>query len=908
MKNKCRIIALLLAAALMTVYGLPAAYADKGGMRTSPDTSLLTAIGVYDESAAQNASSEQAVTRAEAAYYALLLSGADKNSFSGLYEPIFTDVPQTHKYAGAISMAVSLRIVSKDLIFQPDKHVTVNEMTKMLVSVLGYHSFAQLNGGYPAGYLMVASKQGLFGGIAASGEDTLTFRDMTVMLNNALHADYMEQVSAGDKIDFQTQNGVTLLSKRFHIYDGVGQITQNSITALNSDEGLGNGRIAVGGHICNITDEVLYAQLTRYIGYEGTYYIREEDGDKTLVHFLPDRSDVTTIFSEDFNSYENGTIAYSASNGSLKKLKLAPSAAVIYNGKAITEGFDQTLLACDWGEIRVVKNSGTPDVVIVNAYENYVVSAVDKENYIVYDDTVSGRKLDFEKDGKLSTHAYFRFKTGETLSFDKIVEGMVLTAAVSRERDYFDIIVVTETVSGNLQSIETEDVDGVTRVKTVVLDANEYEVAYSSSRLAQLMLGNKYTFRLDAGGRIASVILDSSPAGGYVFLIDAKKSNAGVGDKVQFRILNNNGNVEVLDAAKKIQIDGTGYKSETDGEKILAVLSVDGTEQGAIYSQVAEIIVNENSEITDIDTAMVTEKEDEQNSLQSIYEASEELYYRTISSETFFQARFGTTNSTKVFFYPRNTKNAKIKGTDKEYGVSGVDYFKSGVKYAVQAFAHTPSSPVAEVITVEGKSDLSAASQDYIMVVDRVSKALSEDGEEKILLSGFYQGTTVQLYIDDASTLLINAETGKKSGAGSARTVTIEKGDAVWFGKNMEGYVNEIELLYDCSEKHSYAENSGMDEYVIAQVVCGPLYQTKDGFLTLCKNAKESPDAETNPKRHFISNGYKIYVVEQQGKDVNVRIGSTMDLKDYYTYHDDCSTVLLQMRYYEPRTMIIYQK
>lgn len=911
MKNKYRIAALLMTAALMFSLWIPAAFADGGGMRASTEINLLTAVGVYDEIASANAASEQAVTRAEAVYYALLLSGADKNDFAGYYEPIFADVPQTHKYAGAITMAVSLHIISEDSVFQPDENVTVNEMTKMLVSVLGYHAYAQLNGGYPAGYIMVANKQGLFGGITVSGEKELTFRDMTVMLNNALHADFMEQVSAGDKIDFQTEKGVTLLSKAFHIFDGVGQITQNDITAINSDEGLGDGRIAVGGYICDVTDDVLYARLTQYIGYEGTYYIREEDGDKTLVFFLPDRSEVTTIFSEDFDSYDNGTIQYFSHNGSLKKLKLSASSAIIYNGKAVMEGFDQALFESDWGEIRIIKNSGTSDVVVISAYENYVVSAVDKENYVVYDDTASDRKLDFKEDGTLSKHAYFRSKTGEVLGFDKITEGMVLTAAVSTEHDYFDVIVVTETVSGQLKSIQTENVGGVSRVKSVTIDANEYKLAgniYNSDRLAQLQLGVQYTFGLDAGGRIASVTTGSNTAGKYAFLIDAKQSNVGLGQKIHFRVLDGNGNVVILDAAKSIDIDGIRYKSETEGSKILSALSVDGTEQGAICSQVVELAVNEDSEVTDIDTALITEKEDKKDSLQSICDITTPATYRS-TPKTFFESYCGITGSTKVFFYPRNTKNSRTKGSDKEYGVAGINYFKNGTKYALQAFAHDPLSPMAAAITVEGSFSQPIDTQDYIMVVDGVGKALTEDGEERTVLSGFYQGTAIQLYIENDSVLLVDADTGKKTGADSTRTVTIDEGDAIWFGLDMEEYVDEIKLIYDCSEKRSYADNSGMEQYVVAQTVCGPLYQMKDGYITLCQNIEENPSAETNPKRHFIADGYKVYVVEQQGRDgINVRLGSTRDLKDYYTYHDDCSMVVLQMRYFEPRSMIIYQK
>ena len=910
MKNRFRGIAVVLAAALMATFWVPVTFAAGGGLRATTETALLSVVGVYDEDAAVNAVSEREVTRAEAVYYTLLLSGVDKDEFAGLYEPIFEDVPQTHKYAGAITMAHSMHIISDGFTFQPDAKVTVNEMTKMLVAVLGYNAYAQLNGGYPAGYVTIANKEGLFGGVTASGDEALTFRNMTMMLNNTLHATYMEQVSAGGKIDFRTQKGVTLLSRVFHIYDGVGQITQNDITAINSKEGLGEGKIEVGGHICDITDTALQAKLMQYLGYEGTYYIKEENGDKTLVFFLPDRSEVTTIFSEDFDSYESGTLRYYASNGKLKTLQISPDAALLYNGKAVTESFDNSLFKSDWGEIQIIKNSGVSDVVSIRAYENYVVSAIDQENYVVYDNTVAGRKLDFREDAELSKYAYFRSKTGETLSFDKLTEGAVLSAAVSLERDFFDVIVVNETVSGKLDRMQTENVNGTTRVKSVVVDANEYKLAdnmYYGDRWAQLQPGTRYTFGLDAGGRIANFTASRNVTGGYVFLIDAKQIESGLSHDVQFRVLDGNGKVVILNAAKNIEIDGARYKHETESDKIIAALSVDGTVQGAIYSQVAEIVVNDNGEITEIDTARLTEAEDKRDSLQSICDITTPLRYKATPKT--FDSYFGINGSTKVFFYPADSTTSKTKGGDKEYSVGGMSYFKNDSTYTLQAFARDKESPLAMVLTLEGSANQTISAQEYIMVVSEVCTALTDEGETKTMLRGFYQGAEVQLYIDDDDVLLVDAETGKTAASDSSRTVSVDKGDCIRFGQDTEGYVSEIELFYDYSEQRSYADNSNMDQHILFQVMYAPLYQMKDGFITLCKNLDERPDAETNPKRHFVSGGYKVYVVENAGRNgVNVRLGSTKDLKDYYTYHDDCSMLLLQLRYYDPRTMVIYQK
>jgi hypothetical protein len=95
-----------------------------------------------------------------------------------------------------------------------------------------------------------------------------------------------------------------------------------------------------------------------------------------------------------------------------------------------------------------------------------------------------------------------------------------------------------------------------------------------------------------------------------------------------------------------------------------------------------------------------------------------------------------------------------------------------------------------------------------------------------------------------------------------------------------------------------------MDTASAEQFLCAPVYRQESGYISMFLSYDaQSPDA---PKRVFIGSGYRIYVVEGGPAAPSVRLGGANDIKDFYTYGADSGKVLLQMRHYEARVMVIY--
>ena len=872
---------------------------------------LLAAIGVISDNEISLAESDNFVTRSEAAYYAVKLLGKTDAQISNAWHDCYKDVTSVHKRAGAIALAENMEIVSSAENFYPDDNIILAQLCRMLVSAIGHDAVAVMNGGYPNGYIYAANRAGLLDDIHIGVEQPVTYKQFFRILRNALDADIMEITGIGEDITYTTQKGQTLLTEVYDIYKYKGKVTQSAISSLNTVDGLGGRNVRVGEVVYNAADDSIYRGIAKLMGCNVTIWACENGYSNTpeLVYFEEDSSNaVTTVFSEDFSSFNDRVLKY-YDGTRIKSVKIPANANILYNGVAVTSVIGSDLFDGRWGEIHLIKGSsnGGVETVSITAYKNYVVSAIDKAGYTIYDSTWEGKKLELGDGGNLKENVFFASKTGEELTYDSIPIGAVLSVAESGEGFAYDIIVVNEQVSGIVTSINSGS--DRNKIAEITVDSNVYDAAPElyGERMAAIRAGSSYEFSLDAGGRIAAVKIKAALSGGYVYLIDVREveeEDTGMLG-LRFRVVNSTGEVVSLKNAKTITVDGMKFRDDECGS-IKACLS---DSEGIVTSGVAKIEVNDDAEIKSIDTHINNVTEERSTRLHTLYEDSAALTYK--SNPKSFESRFGITQSTTIFYCPANAANSADKGDLEDYGVLSVGYLQNDSKYSIKAYNTDENSLVSTAVVIEGAGAQKIADQSYIMTISKIMKTVDEDNVPVVLIEGLYIGENKTIKAENNAVLKVSEMTGKaltdnekENGVG---TVTIDKGDSIIFGTDNMGYVNEVELLYDYSEAKSYANNENMDKQVIMQIVCSKLYSYGDGFATLCKDAGLSPGYAANPKRAFTTNSYKVYVVEHND-EFTVRTGSISDLKDYYTYGDDCSIVLLQLRYFEPRTMVIYQQ
>ena len=147
---------------------------------------------------------KDAVTKAEAVKMICCAGKIDINSNKSLSDnTLFKDVPQDHWAIQYINIAKTAGLVDGDENgnFKPDERITYDEIIKMIVAVLGYSHTADAMGGYPDGYVMVATQLGLTKLLPLKNETIVLRSDVAILISNALDIPIMVQSG----IDFSNQ-------------------------------------------------------------------------------------------------------------------------------------------------------------------------------------------------------------------------------------------------------------------------------------------------------------------------------------------------------------------------------------------------------------------------------------------------------------------------------------------------------------------------------------------------------------------------------------------------------------------------------------------------------------------------------------------------------------------------------
>ena len=103
----------------------------------------------------------------------------------------YTDVPENAWYTGYVNKISELKGFAgyEDNTFRPENNITYNELQKIIVSALGYTQYAEMQGGYPDGYLTYSEKYNIMNNIDTSDSNAyVTRKDAMQMIYNSLDA------------------------------------------------------------------------------------------------------------------------------------------------------------------------------------------------------------------------------------------------------------------------------------------------------------------------------------------------------------------------------------------------------------------------------------------------------------------------------------------------------------------------------------------------------------------------------------------------------------------------------------------------------------------------------------------------------------------------------------------------
>ena len=507
------------------------------------ELSALDVISGYDDG---TFGPDKLVTRAEITKM-IVDALAERSSAEASTESTkFADVSADHWAKGYINQGVANGFIAgmSDTEFDPDANVTYVQAQKMLVSAIGYETYAQAQGGWPTGYKTYAASLDITKGISGITDSTeLTRAQVAQMIDNAMDAPLC--VIAGWKPEWngtQTTNlevrdgkegraYETLFTEKHDAYKVYGRVTETSKTGS-----VDNDKVTFQVEKAdNFDDEEVKADSPvsedMYIGdskadnYLRTYsqaLIQKNDDDEfTILSIAAAAANKSvTVASEDFDENKSTDEALyffpaGTTKGSTKyQLDTTNGVTIYINGVESSKSIAELRDYLDKNETASVtlqketetgstSTSAKYNTIMVSSYVTAIVDEViDKTNEtsVNFDTYSSGiqAKMTVNKDDDNYTYS---FKLdGKDIEAKDLQQNDVLnisydTTGSFKDSSFYDVIVTRNVVDG-VKCTSINDSKG------------EYTIGGTKYKAAEGMdidveTSTEYSLYLDHFGRIA---------------------------------------------------------------------------------------------------------------------------------------------------------------------------------------------------------------------------------------------------------------------------------------------------------------------------------------------------------------------------------------------------------------------
>ena len=507
------------------------------------ELSALDVISGYDDG---TFGPDKLVTRAEITKM-IVDALAERSSAEASTESTkFADVSADHWAKGYINQGVANGFIAgmSDTEFDPDANVTYVQAQKMLVSAIGYETYAQAQGGWPTGYKTYAASLDITKGISGITDSTeLTRAQVAQMIDNAMDAplcviaSWKTEWNGSKTPNLEVRDGKegrayeTLFTEKHDAYKVYGRVTETSKTgSVDTDKVTFQVEKAD-----NFDDEEVKADSPvsedMYIGdskadnYLRTYsqaLIQKNDDDEfTILSIAAAAANKSvTVASEDFDENKSTDEALyffpaGTTKGSTKyQLDTTNGVTIYINGVESSKSIAELRDYLDKNETASVtlqketetgstSTSAKYNTIMVSSYVTAIVDEViDKTNEtsVNFDTYSSGiqAKMTVNKDDDNYTYS---FKLdGKEIEAKDLQQNDVLnisydTTGSFKDSSFYDVIVTRNVVDG-VKCTSINDSKG------------EYTIGGTKYKAAEGMdidveTSTEYSLYLDHFGRIA---------------------------------------------------------------------------------------------------------------------------------------------------------------------------------------------------------------------------------------------------------------------------------------------------------------------------------------------------------------------------------------------------------------------
>lgn len=761
------------------------------------ELSALDVISGYDDG---TFGPDKLVTRAEITKM-IVDALAERSSAEASTESTkFADVSADHWAKGYINQGVADGFIAgmSDTEFDPDANVTYVQAQKMLVSAIGYETYAQAQGGWPIGYKTYAASLDITKGISGIKDSTeLTRAQVAQMIDNAMDAplcviaSWKTEWNGSKTPNLEVRDGKegrayeTLFTEKHDAYKVYGRVTETSKTgSVDTDKVTFQVEKAD-----NFDDEEVKADSPvsedMYIGdskadnYLRTYsqaLIQKNDDDEfTILSIAAAAANKSvTVASEDFDENKSTDEALyffpaGTTKGSTKyQLDTTNGVTIYINGVESSKSIAELRDYLDNNETASVtlqketetgstSTSAKYNTIMVSSYVTAIVDEViDKTNEtsVNFDTYSSGiqAKMTVNKDDDNYTYS---FKLdGKEIEAKDLQQNDVLNISYDatgsfRESSFYDVIVTRNVVDG-VKCTSINDSKG------------EYTIGGTKYKAAEGMdidveTSTEYSLYLDHFGRIAKAD-ENSVSKNYGVLKNIYKKAGG---DYMAQIITKKGTEEE-------------YKVDSDNVKAYKSYLVKSDADGAVYDS--------TNKKTDAYPKQVVEYSVSSSSNKITIKNGGVIAPTTADAE--YKESGNKIGSVKM---ADSTVILDLSEVDTKDTYSVVSSLNDGSNYVAYGYDKSKSDNTYRfVIITEGTS--SVFNSETQLAIFNGSEVVDNDGD-KTAYNLVVNGEEKQFILDDDVVI-----TGNKGE--TVADNAFDEGDVLVYATNSEGYISRIYSVF----------------------------------------------------------------------------------------------------------------
>lgn len=761
------------------------------------ELSALDVISGYDDG---TFGPDKLVTRAEITKM-IVDALAERSSAEASTESTkFADVSADHWAKGYINQGVADGFIAgmSDTEFDPDANVTYVQAQKMLVSAIGYETYAQAQGGWPTGYKTYAASLDITKGISGITDSTeLTRAQVAQMIDNAMDAplcviaSWKTEWNGTKTPNLETRDGKegrayeTLFTEKHDAYKVYGRVTETSKTgSVDTDkvtfqvekaDNFDDQEVKADSPV----SEDMYIGDSKADNYLRTYsqaLIQKNDDDEfTILSIAAAAANKSvTVASEDFDENKSTDEALyffpaGTTKGSTKyQLDTTNGVKIYINGvessKSIAELRDYldknetaSVTLQKETEVGSTSTSAKYNTIMVSSYVTAIVDEViDKTNEtsVNFDTYSSGiqAKMTVNKDDDNYTYS---FKLdGKDIEAKDLQQNDVLNIAYDttgsfKDSSFYDVIVTRNVVDG-VKCTSRNDSKG------------EYTIGGTKYKAAEGMdidveTSTEYSLYLDHFGRIAKAD-ENSVSKNYGVLKNIYKKAGG---DYMAQIITKKGTEEE-------------YKVDSDNVKAYKSYLVKSDADGAVYDS--------TNKKTDAYPKQVVEYSVSSSSNKITIKNGGVIAPTTADAE--YKESGNKIGSVKM---ADSTVILDLSEVDTKDTYSVVSSLNDGSNYVAYGYDKSKSDNTYRfVIITEGTS--SVFNSETQLAIFNGSEVVDNDGD-KTAYNLVVNGEEKQFILDDDVVI-----TGNKGE--TVADNAFDEGDVLVYATNSEGYISRIYSVF----------------------------------------------------------------------------------------------------------------